>query len=186
MSKYSVPNTKKMNLRGLVSVSGKPGLFKLISQNKSGFILETLDIQKNKIIVNINTAKMASLEDITVFGDTEDLKLSDIFAKIKDSKKVPDTKTADGKALRTFFTEVAPDHDQERVYASDMKKIINWFNTIKDLPLFKEAAPEPIADGAPSASADNLVKKPEPVAKEKPKAIKAAGKSTTRLSQKSK
>jgi len=176
-----------MNLRGLVSVSGKPGLFKLIGQNKSGFVLETLDEQKNKIVVNISTAKMASLEDITVFGDTADLKLSDIFLKMKDSKSLPDAKTADGNALRTFFTEVAPDHDQERVYASDMKKIINWFTIIKDLPLFSEEAPEPIADGSvvPAATDAPLVKKPEPV-KEKPKATKAAGKSATRLSQKSK
>lgn len=174
-----------MNLRGLVSVSGKPGLFKLIGQNKSGFILETLDEQKNKIVVNISTSKMASLEDITVFGENEDLKLSDIFTKMKNSKDIPDAKTADGKVLRTFFTEVAPDHDQERVYASDMKKIINWFNTIKDLPLFKEEAPEPLAEGA-AAQTETSVKKPEPGAKEKPKATKAAGKSTTRLSQKSK
>lgn len=175
-----------MNLRGLVSVSGKPGLFKLVGQNKSGFILESLDEQKNKIVVNISTAKMASLEDITVFGDTADLKLSDIFLKMKDSISVPDPKTADGKALRAFFVEVAQDHDQERVYASDMKKIISWFNTIKDLPLFTEAAPDPIADGSSIAAAETpVIKKPEPL-KEKPKATKAAGKSATRLSQKSK
>jgi hypothetical protein len=171
-----------MNLRGLVSVSGKPGLFKLIGQNKSGFILETLDELKNKIVVNMSTAKMASLEDITVFGDTADLKLSDIFLKMKGSKNIPDPKTADGKVLRSFFVEVAPDHDQERVYASDMKKIITWFNTIKDMPLFEEAAPEPISEG--TALSGNVSKKPEPVAKEKPKATKAAGKSATRLAPK--
>ena len=175
-----------MNLRGLVSVSGKPGLFKLIGQNKSGFILETLDEQKNKIVVNISTAKMASLEDITVFGDSADLKLSDIFLKMKESKSLPDPKTADGNSLRAFFIEVAPDYDQDRVYASDMKKIINWFSMIKDLPLFTEAAPEPITDGSSVAAAETpVVKKPEPV-KEKPKATKAAGKSATRLSQNSK
>jgi hypothetical protein len=171
-----------MNLRGLVSVSGKPGLFKLIGQNKSGFILETLDDQKNKIVVNMSTAKMASLEDITVFGDNTDLKLSDILANIKDSKNIPDPKTADGKVLRTFFLEVAPNHDQERVYASDMKKIISWFNTIKEMPLFEEEAPEPISEGG--ALSGNVSKKPEPVAKEKPKATKAAGKSATRLAPK--
>jgi len=171
-----------MNLRGLVSVSGKPGLFKLIGQNKSGFILETLDDQKNKIVVNMSTAKMASLEDITVFGDNTDLKLSDILTNIKDSKNIPDPKTADGKVLRTFFLEVAPNHDQERVYASDMKKIISWFNTIKEMPLFEEEAPEPISEGG--ALSGNVSKKPEPVAKEKPKATKAAGKSATRLAPK--
>lgn len=171
-----------MNLRGLVSVSGKPGLFKLIGQNKSGFILETLDELKNKIVVNMSTAKMASLEDITVFGDTNDLKLSDIFTKMKESKSIPDPKTADGKALRAYFLEVAPDHDQERVYASDMKKIISWFNTIKVLPLFEEEAPEPISEA--TAAAEAVAKKPEPVAKVKPKATKAVGKSATRLSPK--
>ena len=174
-----------MNLRGLVSVSGKPGLFKLIGQNKSGFILETLDELKNKTVVNISTAKMASLEDITVFGESGDLKLSDIFVQIKAGEKIPDPKTADGTTLRNFFTEVAPEHDQERVYSSDIKKIITWYNTISVLPLFNEATPEPLADGS-SASVSNEVKKPEPITKEKPKATKAAGKSTTRLSQKSK
>lgn len=172
-----------MNLRGLVSVSGKPGLFKLIGQNKSGFILETLDELKNKIVVNTSTTKMASLEDITVFGDNTDLKLSDIFSKMKESENVPDPKSADGNVLRSFFTEVAPEYDQERVYASDMKKIISWFNTIKDLPLFEEAALEPVSEGA---AIESLVKKPEPVAMEKSKATKAPVKSATRLSQKSK
>ncbi|MGV3685471.1 MAG: DUF5606 domain-containing protein [Daejeonella sp.] len=175
-----------MNLRGLVSVSGKPGLYKLIGQNKSGFILETLDELKNKIVVNISTAKMASLEDITVFGESGDLKLSDIFTQMKDSKNIPDPKTADGKALREFFTEVSPDHDQERVYSSDIKKIISWYNTISILPLFTEAAPEPLGEGAIAPVVTEAVKKPEPIAKEKPKATKAAGKSATRLSQKSK
>jgi len=175
-----------MNLRGLVSVSGKPGLFKLIGQNKSGFILETLDTQKTKIVVNVSTAKMASLEDITVFGDAGDIKLSDIFIKMHESKSIPDAKAADGNSLRNFFKEVAPDYDEERVYASDMKKIISWYGIIKDLPLFSEVAPEPIAEGSSVVSAEaQQVKKPEPV-KEKPKASKAAGKSATRLSQKSK
>src|SRR5690606_10373815 len=160
-----------MNLRGLVSVSGKPGLFKLIGQNKSGFILETLDEQKNKIVVNINTAKMASLEDITIFGESGDIKLRDIFLKMNDHKDVPDPTAVEGKTLRSFFTDVAPDHDVDRVYTSDIKKIISWFKTISVLPLFTEDAPEPQSgtSSVPAAS-ESLVKKPEPVVKEKVKA----------------
>ncbi|WP_207429656.1 DUF5606 domain-containing protein [Pedobacter sp. SYSU D00535] len=127
-----------MNLRGLVAVSGKPGLYKIIGQNKSGFVLESLDAQKVKLVVNLSTAKLASLEDITVFGQDEDLKLSDIFERMKGTS-VPDPK-ADGTTLRTYFREVAPDHDEDRVYSSDMKKIITWYNLIKDLPLFTEEA----------------------------------------------
>ncbi len=126
-----------MNLAGLVAVSGKPGLYKLIGQNKTGFILESLDEQKSKTIVNMSTAKLASLEDITVYGEDEDLKLKDIFEEMKLVKNVPEAK-ADGKELRKFFFEVAPDHDEARVYSSDIKKIVNWFHILRDMPLFSE------------------------------------------------
>jgi hypothetical protein len=128
-----------MNLKGLVAVSGKPGLYKIICQNKSGFVLESLDEQKLKLIVNLTTAKLASLEDITIFGEDDDLKLIDIFENMKGASSIPDPKS-DGAALRNYFRGVAPQHDEERVYASDMKKIIKWFNLIKDLPLFTESA----------------------------------------------
>ena len=93
-----------MNLRGIVAVSGKPGLFKLIGQNKTGFILESLDGLKTKAIVNMANAKLASLEDITIFGEDDDLKLIDIFERMKKITAIPDAK-ADGQALKTFFKE---------------------------------------------------------------------------------
>lgn len=176
-----------MNLRGLVSVSGKPGLYKLLGQNKSGFILESLDAQKAKIVINMTTSKMASLEDITVFGEQDDLKLVDIFELMKDHKDIPDVKSGDATKLRSFFREVAPSHDENRVYTSDVKKIISWFNIIKELPLFNEDTPETPAQGV-AASDNQIVKKPDLLQAEKAKvkSTKAAGKTTTRLSQKSK
>ncbi len=134
-----------MNLRALVSVTGKPGLFKLIGQNKGGFVLETLDSAKIKSVVNLNTTKMATLEDITIYGEEEEIRLIDVFENIKaKGSEIPDSK-ADSNTLRTFFNEVAPGHDQDRVYTSDIKKIISWYNIIKELPLFEEEAPEPLA-----------------------------------------
>lgn len=130
-----------MNLRGIVSVSGKPGLFKLIGQNKAGFVLETLDSQKVKSVVNLSTTKMAALEDITVFGLEDDIRLIDILEQIKTVGKAPDTKGAKNAELRDFFREVAPTHDEERVYISDIKKIISWYGILKELPLFNEEAP---------------------------------------------
>ncbi|WP_262246015.1 DUF5606 family protein [Parapedobacter soli] len=130
-----------MNLKALVSVTGKPGLFKLVDQNKSGFVLETLDEQKIKSVVNLATTKMATLEDITIYGDDEDMKLLDILERMKAKGDVPDSKS-DGKTLREFFREVAPGHDEGRVYSSDIKKIITWYGIIKELPLFDEE-PEP-------------------------------------------
>lgn len=145
-----------MNLRGIVAVSGKPGLFKVIGQNKSGFVLESLDAQKLKVVVNLSTAKLATLEDITVFGDTEDLKLIDILERMKGSN-VPDAKNTSGGALREYFREVAPDHDEEKVYSSDIKKIINWYSVLKDLPIFEEQAEAdvPVAD-EPQDSKENI------------------------------
>ena len=101
-----------MNLRGIVSVSGRPGLFKLIGQNKAGYVLESLDEQKLKIVANLTNTKLASLEDITIYGEDEELKLTDVLANIAATKTaIPDVK-ADGNTLRKFFEEVAPNHDQ--------------------------------------------------------------------------
>lgn len=134
-----------MNLRGLVAVTGKPGLFKLVGQNKNGFVIESLDKQQVRYIVNLSTTKMATLEDITIFSEgDEEIKLIRVFEEIKSySKPVPAAKS-DGTTLRNFFREIVPEHDESRVYSSDIKKIINWYNTIKDLPLFEEPEPEPI------------------------------------------
>lgn len=132
-----------MNLRALVSVTGKPGLFKLIGQNKGGFILETLDDKKIKSTVNLSTTKMATLEDITIYGEDEEIRLVDVFETMKGKGgNSPDLK--DGQALRNYFREVAPGHDESRVYTSDIKKIMSWYNIIKELPLFDEDTPEPI------------------------------------------
>jgi hypothetical protein len=171
----------KMNLQGIVSVSGKPGLWKALAQNKTGFILESLDAQKVKLVANLSTAKLAALDEITIFGYDDDLRLTDVLARIKDAASVPDAK-ADGTKLRAFFREVAPDHDEEKVYASDMKKIITWFNILKELPLFNEAATTaaPAAEEAPAVVAEEAAPVKPAVKKAKetadaaePKAAKA-------------
>jgi hypothetical protein len=129
-----------MNLQGIVAVSGKPGLWKALAQNKTGYILESLDGNKTKLVANLTTAKIAALNEITIFGLDEDIKLTDIFERMKNAASIPDAK-ADGKKLREFFREVSPDHDEEKVYSSDIKKVINWFQLIKELPLFSEEIP---------------------------------------------
>ena len=144
-----------MNLHGIVSVSGRPGLWKALAQNKTGFILESLDAQKTKLVANLSTAKIAALDEITIFGDVDDIKLTDVFEKMKSASNIPDAK-ADGKKLRAFFFEIAPDHDEEKVYASDMKKIISWYHIMKDLPLFSEEAPaEPVAEEPAAAEPES-------------------------------
>ncbi|WP_342329424.1 DUF5606 domain-containing protein [Pedobacter sp. FW305-3-2-15-E-R2A2] len=163
-----------MNLRGIVAVSGRPGLFKLVGQNKGGYVLESLDAQKVKIVANITTTKLASLEDITVYGEDDDLKLLDVLANIVAAKgNVPDAK-ADVKELKAFFLEVAPGHDQEKVYTSDMKKIVSWYHLLKDMPLFSEEAPKEAVDHEGVKAEDKVEKKPK--ATPKPSNAKAPSK----------
>ncbi|MDB5091060.1 MAG: hypothetical protein JWR09_5054 [Mucilaginibacter sp.] len=171
-----------MNLQGIVAVSGKPGLWRALAQNKTGYILESLDAQKTKLVANLSTAKLAALHEITIFGLDDDIKLIDVFERMKESSDVPDNK-ADGKKLRAFFREISPDHDEEKVYASDMKKILNWYQILKDLPLFNEQDPAtaaPVAETAPvaeeAAKPVEATAKAEEVAPAKPKAKKAAAK----------
>jgi hypothetical protein len=159
-----------MNLHGIVSVSGKPGLWKALAQNKTGFILESLDAQKTKLVANLSTAKLAALDEITIFSYDEDILLKDVFARMKTAANIPDGKT-DANKLRQFFREVAPDHDEEKVYASDMKKIISWFHILKDMPLFNE---EPVKAEAAVVEEAPVVE-PTPDA-ETPKAKPAAKK----------
>ena len=162
-----------MNLRGIVAVSGRPGLFKLVGQNKAGYVLESLDAQKTKIVTNISTTKLASLEDITVYGDDEDLKLINVFADFAASKKeVPDSK-AEAAALRSFFTELVPSHDQSKVYTSDIKKIVAWYHILKDLPLFTEAPVD--EEGTEVLKAEEKVEK-KPKSAVKPSNAKAPSK----------
>jgi len=168
-----------MNLQAIVAVSGKPGLWKALTQNKSGFILESLDEKKTKLIANISTAKLASLDEITIFGDDEDIKLKDVFERMKTAANIPEAKS-DGNKLRTFFREVAPGHDEEKVYSSDIKKIINWFGILKDMPFFNEPDPAeaaaPVEEPAPVAAEvkETPAAEEKAPAKKKPAAKKAA------------
>jgi hypothetical protein len=170
-----------MNLQGIVAVSGKPGLWRALAQNKTGYVLESLDAQKTKLVANLSTAKLAALTEITIFGIEDDIRLTDVFEQMKATANVPDAK-ADGKKMRAFFYEVAPDHDEEKVYASDMKKILTWFHILKDLPSFNEADPTsaPAAEAAPAEVeepvAEVVAAEPEPTPAPKAKAKKTTKK----------
>jgi len=121
---------KLMELKDIISIPGMGGLFKVIAQSKNGFIVESLT--DNKRIPIASTQRISSLVDIAVFTKHEDMPLKDVFKKIQDTdggKLAVDPK-ADPKALKDYFTKVVPDFDDERVYASDMKKILTWYELL--------------------------------------------------------
>ncbi|MDL2256788.1 DUF5606 domain-containing protein [Bacteroidales bacterium OttesenSCG-928-I14] len=116
-------------LKEILSVSGKPGLFKLISQGKNMFIAESL-IDKKRIPVYARD-KVVSLNDIAIYTDEDDVLLGEIFNKIYTSaegKEIPVPATP--KELFAYFETVLPNFDKDRVYPTDIKKLIAWYNLL--------------------------------------------------------
>jgi hypothetical protein len=119
-----------MDLSKILSISGKPGLFTLISQAKSGALIESLlDGKRQTAFAN---AKISSLQDISIFTIDEDIPLVKVFQEIykkEDGKDCIDPKS-DSKKLIAYMKEIVPNFDSERVYVSDMKKLFTWYNLL--------------------------------------------------------
>lgn len=119
-----------MDLTGILAITGKPGLYKLISQTKSGALVESL-VDKKRMPAFAHE-RISSLKDITMFGNDEDKPLIDIFQniyKIEDGKECISHKSSD-KELKDYMEKVFPDYDKERVHLSDMKKLFSWYNIL--------------------------------------------------------
>jgi len=117
-------------LKGILAISGKPGLFKLITNAKNSIIVESL--LDGKRMPAYATSKISSLEDISIFTVEGDVKLADVFASIFEKKVELNPKKASANDLKKAFKEVLPDYDDERVYVSDIKKVFSWFNLLKE------------------------------------------------------
>ena len=121
-----------MDLTEIMSISGKPGLYKMISQTKNGMLVESMLDQKRFPV--FAHEKISSLEEISIFTETEDLPLKDIFKKINDlleGGKALSHKSSP-EELKEFFEDVVSDYDKERVYVSDIKKVIQWYNLLHE------------------------------------------------------
>jgi hypothetical protein len=119
-----------MEYSKLISVTGMPGLYELISSKADGAIVRSLQDQSTRF-ASTRQHSFSQLESIEVYTIRENVNLSEIFLAMKASKEaLPDEK--DAKAIKSYFQKVYPDMDFERVYASDMKKMIKWFTIIQD------------------------------------------------------
>ncbi len=129
-----------MDLTEILSISGKPGLYKMISHTKSGMLVESMNDQKRFPV--FAHEKISSLEEISIFTETDDLPLKEVFKKIHDlleGEKALSHKSP-ANELKEFFDDAVPDYDKERVYVSDIKKVIQWYNVLheKDMLDFSE------------------------------------------------
>ncbi|HKK12110.1 MAG TPA: DUF5606 domain-containing protein [Flavobacteriaceae bacterium] len=125
-----------MSLDKILSISGRPGLYKIVTQTRAGFVAESL-IDKKKVSVNMHS-NVSVLSEIAIYTLTEELPLREVFKKIKEKENGKPTSIShkDSKdVLEEYFFEVLPDYDEDRVYTSDIKKVIQWYNMLqgKDL-----------------------------------------------------
>jgi len=118
-------------LKEIISITGKPGLYKLISQGKNMLIVESLI--DGKRVPAYSKDKVVSLSDIAIFTDTSEVPLSQVLEKLKEKENgslcTVEAKS-DNDTLRKFMTEVLPDYDHDRVYPSDIRKLISWYNVL--------------------------------------------------------
>lgn len=138
-----------MDLKEIMAIAGKPGLYKMVAQAKNGLIVESIIDQKR--IQAFTHDKISSLEEISIFTETEDkpLKavLKNFFEKLE-GKPAPEFKN-DVTKLKAFFGEMLPDYDKEKVYVSHMQKIVNWYNLLVEHDLLNFDETEEITEAAP-------------------------------------
>ena len=119
-----------MDYNKIVSVTGMPGLFELLSSKSDGAVVRSLDDNSTKF-VSTRQHNFSHLESIEVYTTKDNTNLAEVFDAMKKSElEIPDAK-ADNKSLKDYFEKVYPDLDFDRVYASDMKKMIKWFHIIE-------------------------------------------------------
>lgn len=146
-----------MVLKDILAISGEGGLFRFIAQGKNSIIVEHLETGKR--LAAHGTAKVSALVDISIFTDGEDVHLSEVYNRIwdKEEGKAAIDHKASANDLKAYFAGVVPEYDRERVYVSDIKKVIFWYNTLQKLDLLtkeEESDSGPEGDEKPVKEGD--------------------------------
>ena len=135
-------------LKNILAISGKPGLYRLVSRGNRSLIVETLD-EAHKRQPAFGTDRIISLADIAMYTDEEEVPLRQVLNNIKAKEQAKavssiDLKTASKEELFQFMGEVLPEFDRDRVHASDIKKLIQWYNILieNNITEFDEEQPE--------------------------------------------
>jgi hypothetical protein len=160
-----------MVLKDILAISGEPGLYKFVAQGKNAIIVEHVETGKRSSA--FSSAKVSSLEDISVFTENEDLPLGKVFDRIseKESGGPAIDARSDSEKLKEYFGEVIPEYSRERVYLSDIKKIILWYNLLqqKNMLVSEEPEKEKLKEEKP-AEAENPAEAAPKKKKSSPKA----------------
>ncbi|MBK9224519.1 MAG: DUF5606 domain-containing protein [Flavobacterium sp.] len=131
-----------MNLEKILSISGKPGLYALKIQTRTGFVAESL-LDGKKITVGLRS-NVSLLSEISIYTNTAEKPLAEVMRSIavKEDNGPAISHKEDNDTLIAYFKEILPDYDEDRVYASDIKKVINWYNMLQAKGLVSKEAPQ--------------------------------------------
>ncbi|MEL1244072.1 DUF5606 domain-containing protein [Flavobacterium sp. DGU11] len=145
-----------MSVEKILAISGKPGLYELKIQTRTGFVAESL-IDGKKITVGMRS-NVSLLSEISVYTYDGEIKLSEVFRAIaeKEDNGPAISHKEDNAKLESYFREVLPEFDEDRVYASDIKKILNWYNMLQAKGLVSKEAPAVAAPSAEEAPAEEV------------------------------
>ena len=132
----------KTDLSRILSISGQSGLFFYVSQARSGAIVEALSDKKRSTVGM--TSKLTSLADISIYTDDEEVKLQQVFLNMKEVLGDNDAPSAKSSAdeLKALFEKALPDYDRDRFYVSHMKKVVEWYNALKNYASLDFVNPE--------------------------------------------
>ena len=167
-----------MIIQEIIAIAGKPGLYRIVVTNRSNLIVESM-LDKKRLSIP-GTSRISSLADITMFTTGEDLLLMEVLNRMNEylgKKDMPEVK-GDAAATKSFVDEVIPELDHERVYNSDLKKLVQWFSILKTndcFPLESQKEEEDVKDESPAEEIVSDEKEPKAKAKKAP-AKKAAAK----------
>ena len=131
-----------MYLEGILSIAGKPGLYKMVNQARNSLIVESLDTKKR--FPAFATSKISALEDIAIYTDAEEKPLVEVFNNIFELHEGKETinHKVSREELISFMEKVIPDYDKDRVSIGDMKKLIQWYNILIREDILNEKAME--------------------------------------------
>ena len=131
-----------MNLEKILAISGKPGLYALKVQTRTGFVAESL-IDGKKITVGLRS-NVSLLSEISIYTHTEEKPLAEVMRTIaiRENEGLTISHKESNEKLLTYFKEILPDYDEDRVYPSDVKKVLNWYNMLQAKGLVSKEEPK--------------------------------------------
>ena len=140
-----------MSIDKILAISGKPGLYALKLQTRTGFVAESL-IDGKKVTVGLRS-NVSLLSEISVYTYDGEMRLAEVLGRIaeKENEGPAMSHKEDNTKLESYFREVMPEFDEDRVYASDIKKILNWYNMLQSNGLVSKEAPAAAEENAPVA-----------------------------------